>query len=79
MGFFNILYAYRNNACALHFVYASSSSAYGRNKKIPDSTDDKVDNPVLLYAATKKINELMAHSYSKLYNIPSTGLRFFTV
>ena len=62
-----------------HFVYASSSSVYGGNKKVPFSTDDKVDNPVSLYAATKKSNELMAHAYSKLYNIPSTGLRFFTV
>ena len=62
-----------------HLVYASSSSVYGTNKKIPYSTDDKVDNPVSLYAATKKSNELMAHAYSKLYNIPSTGLRFFTV
>lgn len=62
-----------------HLVYASSSSVYGSNKKVPYSTDDKVDNPVSLYAATKKSNELMAHAYSKLYNIPSTGLRFFTV
>ena len=62
-----------------HLVYASSSSVYGSNKKVPYSTDDKLDNPVSLYAATKKSNELMAHAYSKLYNIPSTGLRFFTV
>ena len=62
-----------------HLVYASSSSVYGGNKKVPFSTDDKVDNPVSLYAATKKSNELLAHAYSKLYNIPSTGLRFFTV
>ena len=62
-----------------HLVYASSSSVYGSNKKVPYSTDDKVDNPVSLYAATKKSNELLAHAYSKLYNIPSTGLRFFTV
>ncbi|MDD4590203.1 MAG: NAD-dependent epimerase/dehydratase family protein [Parabacteroides sp.] len=79
VGFFNILEACRNNSCVEHLVYASSSSVYGSNKKIPYSTDDKVDNPVSLYAATKKSNELMAHSYSKLYNIPSTGLRFFTV
>lgn len=79
VGFFNILEACRNNACVEHLVYASSSSVYGSNKKIPYSTDDKVDNPVSLYAATKKSNELMAHSYSKLYNVPSTGLRFFTV
>lgn len=79
VGFFNILEACRNNSCIEHLVYASSSSVYGLNKKIPYSTDDKVDNPVSLYAATKKSNELMAHSYSKLYNIPSTGLRFFTV
>ncbi len=79
VGFFNILEACRHNSCVEHLVYASSSSVYGSNKKIPYSTDDKVDNPVSLYAATKKSNELMAHSYSKLYNIPSTGLRFFTV
>lgn len=79
VGFFNILEACRNNSCVEHLVYASSSSVYGSNKKIPYSTDDKVDNPVSLYAATKKSNELMAHAYSKLYNIPSTGLRFFTV
>ena len=78
IGFYNILEACRNNPVE-HLVYASSSSVYGSNKKIPYSTDDKVDNPVSLYAATKKSNELMAHSYSKLYNIPSTGLRFFTV
>lgn len=78
IGFFNILEACRNNPVK-HLVYASSSSVYGTNKKIPYSTEDKVDNPVSLYAATKKSNELMAHSYSKLYNIPSTGLRFFTV
>ncbi len=78
VGFYNILEACRNNPVE-HLVYASSSSVYGSNKKIPYSTDDKVDNPVSLYAATKKSNELMAHSYSKLYNIPSTGLRFFTV
>lgn len=78
IGFFNILEACRNHPVA-HLVYASSSSVYGTNKKIPYSTDDKVDNPVSLYAATKKSNELMAHAYSKLYNIPSTGLRFFTV
>ena len=78
IGFYNILEACRNNPVE-HPVYASSSSVYGSNKKIPYSTDDKVDNPVSLYAATKKSNELMAHSYSKLYNIPSTGLRFFTV
>lgn len=78
IGFFNILEACRN--CPVeHLVYASSSSVYGSNKKIPYSTDDKVDNPVSLYAATKKSNELMAHAYSKLYNIPTTGLRFFTV
>jgi len=78
IGFYNILEACRN--CPVeHLVYASSSSVYGTNKKVPYSTDDKVDNPVSLYAATKKSNELMAHSYSKLYNIPSTGLRFFTV
>ena len=78
MGFFNILEACRNSPVE-HLVYASSSSVYGSNKKIPYSTEDKVDNPVSLYAATKKSNELMAHAYSKLYNIPSTGLRFFTV
>jgi len=78
MGFFNILEACRNYPVE-HFVYASSSSVYGTNTKIPYSTDDKVDNPVSLYAATKKSNELMAHAYSKLYNIPTTGLRFFTV
>ncbi len=78
IGFYNILEACRNYPVA-HLVYASSSSVYGSNKKIPYSTDDKVDNPVSLYAATKKSNELMAHAYSKLYNIPSTGLRFFTV
>ena len=78
IGFYNILEACRNNPVE-HLVYASSSSVYGSNKKIPYRTDDKVDNPVSLYAATKKSNELMAHSYSKLYNIPSTGLRFFTV
>ncbi len=78
IGFYNILEACRNHPVK-HLVYASSSSVYGSNKKIPYSTDDKVDSPVSLYAATKKSNELMAHSYSKLYNIPSTGLRFFTV
>ena len=78
IGFYNILEACRNYPVG-HLVYASSSSVYGSNKKIPYSTDDKVDNPVSLYAATKKSNELMAHAYSKLYNIPSTGLRFFTV
>lgn len=78
IGFFNILEACRNHPVE-HLVYASSSSVYGGNKKIPFSTEDKVDNPVSLYAATKKSNELMAHCYSKLYNIPSTGLRFFTV
>ena len=78
IGFYNILEACRNHPVE-HLVYASSSSVYGTNKKIPYSTDDKVDNPVSLYAATKKSNELLAHSYSKLYNIPSTGLRFFTV
>ncbi|MBO4548431.1 MAG: NAD-dependent epimerase/dehydratase family protein, partial [Abditibacteriota bacterium] len=77
-GFFNILEACRKYEPE-HLVYASSSSVYGTNKKIPYSTEDKVDNPVSLYAATKKANELMAHAYSKLYNIPSTGLRFFTV
>lgn len=78
VGFFNILEACRNYPVE-HLVYASSSSVYGSNKKVPYSTDDKVDNPVSLYAATKKSNELMAHAYSKLYDIPSTGLRFFTV
>ena len=78
IGFYNILEACRNHGVE-HLVYASSSSVYGSNKKIPYSTDDKVDNPVSLYAATKKSNELFAHAYSKLYNIPSTGLRFFTV
>lgn len=78
IGFFNILEACRNNPVK-HLVYASSSSVYGANKKVPFSTDDMVDNPVSLYAATKKSNELMAHCYSKLYSIPSTGLRFFTV
>ena len=78
IGFYNILEACRHYAVE-HLVYASSSSVYGSNKKIPYSTEDKVDNPVSLYAATKKSNELMAHAYSKLYNIPSTGLRFFTV
>ena len=84
IGFYNILeacrHSYDNGETGVeHLVYASSSSVYGSNKKIPYSTDDKVDNPVSLYAATKKSNELMAHAYSKLYNIPSTGLRFFTV
>lgn len=84
IGFYNILeacrYSYDNGQTGVeHLVYASSSSVYGSNKKVPYSTDDKVDNPVSLYAATKKSNELMAHAYSKLYNIPSTGLRFFTV
>lgn len=84
IGFYNILEACRNSynngeTGVEHMVYASSSSVYGSNKKVPYSTEDKVDNPVSLYAATKKSNELMAHSYSKLYNIPSTGLRFFTV
>ena len=84
VGFFNILEACRHSydggkRGVEHLVYASSSSVYGSNKKVPYSTDDKVDNPVSLYAATKKSNELMAHAYSKLYNIPSTGLRFFTV
>lgn len=84
IGFYNILeacrHSYDNVAKGVeHLVYASSSSVYGSNKKVPYSTDDKVDNPVSLYAATKKSNELMAHAYSKLYNIPSTGLRFFTV
>lgn len=78
IGFYNILEGCRHNEVE-HLVYASSSSVYGSNKKVPYSTDDKVDNPVSLYAATKKSNELMAHAYSKLYNIPSTGLRFFTV
>lgn len=84
IGFYNILeacrHSYDNGQTGIeHLVYASSSSVYGSNKKVPYSTDDKVDNPVSLYAATKKSNELMAHAYSKLYNIPSTGLRFFTV
>lgn len=84
IGFYNILEACRHSGDdsgkkVEHLVYASSSSVYGGNKKVPFSTDDKVDNPVSLYAATKKSNELMAHAYSKLYNIPSTGLRFFTV
>lgn len=87
IGFYNILEACRNSYSLVadgykgvqHLIYASSSSVYGGNKKVPFSTDDKVDNPVSLYAATKKSNELLAHSYSKLYNIPSTGLRFFTV
>lgn len=84
IGFYNILEACRHSyddgkQGVQHLVYASSSSVYGSNKKVPYSTDDKVDNPVSLYAATKKSNELMAHAYSKLYNIPSTGLRFFTV
>lgn len=78
IGFYNLLEACRHHPVE-HFVYASSSSVYGSNKKVPYSTDDKVDNPVSLYAATKKSNELMVHAYSKLYNIPSTGLRFFTV
>lgn len=78
IGFYNILEGCRHNPVE-HLVYASSSSVYGSNKKVPYSTEDKVDNPVSLYAATKKSNELLAHSYSKLYNIPSTGLRFFTV
>ena len=78
IGFYNILEACRHNPVE-HLVYASSSSVYGGNKKVPFSTEDKVDNPVSLYAATKKSNELLAHCYSKLYNIPSTGLRFFTV
>lgn len=78
IGFYNILEACRHNPVE-HLVYASSSSVYGNNEKVPYSTDDKVDNPISLYAATKKSNELMAHCYSKLYNIPSTGLRFFTV
>ena len=84
IGFYNILeacrHSYDNGETGVeHLVYASSSSVYGSNKKVPYSTDDKVDNPVSLYAATKKSNELLAHAYSKLYNIPSTGLRFFTV
>ena len=84
IGFYNILeacrHSYDNGAAGVeHLVYASSSSVYGSNKKVPYSTEDKVDNPVSLYAATKKSNELLAHAYSKLYNIPSTGLRFFTV
>ncbi|MEG1012461.1 MAG: NAD-dependent epimerase/dehydratase family protein, partial [Ruthenibacterium sp.] len=84
MGFYNILeacrHSYDNGAPGVqHLIYASSSSVYGTNKKVPYSTDDKVDNPVSLYAATKKSNELMAHAYAKLYNIPCTGLRFFTV
>ena len=78
IGFYNILEACRHSPVA-HLVYASSSRVDGSNKKVPYSTEDKVDNPVSLYAATKKSNELMAHAYSKLYNIPSTGLRFFTV
>lgn len=79
IGFYNILECCRYDTSLEHLVYASSSSVYGGNKKVPFSTDDKVDNPVSLYAATKKSNELLAHAYSKLYNIPSTGLRFFTV
>ena len=84
IGFYNILeacrHSYDNGVTGVeHLVYASSSSVYGSNKKVPYSTEDKVDNPVSLYAATKKSNELLAHAYSKLYNIPSTGLRFFTV
>ena len=79
IGFYNILECCRYDDSLDHLVYASSSSVYGGNKKVPFSTDDKVDNPVSLYAATKKSNELLAHAYSKLYNIPSTGLRFFTV
>lgn len=79
IGFYNILEACRHHDGVEHLVYASSSSVYGTNKKVPYSTDDQVDNPVSLYAATKKSNELMAHAYSKLYDIPSTGLRFFTV
>lgn len=84
IGFYNILEACRHSydsgqASVEHLVYASSSSVYGTNKKVPYSTEDKVDNPVSLYAATKKSNELMAHAYSKLYNIPSTGLRFYCV
>lgn len=79
IGFYNILEACRHTPGLEHLVFASSSSVYGSNRKIPYSTDDKVDNPVSLYAATKKSNELMAHAYAKLYDIPSTGLRFFTV
>jgi UDP-glucuronate 4-epimerase len=79
IGFYNLLESARHDESMEHFVYASSSSVYGGNKKVPFSTDDKVDNPVSLYAATKKSDELLAHAYSKLYNIPSTGLRFFTV
>lgn len=79
IGFYNLLEAARYDARLEHFVYASSSSVYGGNKKVPFSTDDKVDSPVSLYAATKKSDELMAHAYAKLYNIPTTGLRFFTV
>ena len=79
IGFYNILECSRHDDSLEHLVYASSSSVYGGNKKVPFSTDDKVDNPVSLYAATKKSDELLAHAYSKLYNIPSTGLRFFTV
>lgn len=83
IGFYNILeacrHSYDNTGGVEHLIYASSSSVYGSNSKVPYSTEDKVDNPVSLYAATKKSNELMAHAYSKLYNIPSTGLRFFTV
>ena len=79
IGFYNILEACRHHHSVQHLVYASSSSVYGGNKKVPFSTEDKVDHPVSLYAATKKSNELLAHSYSKLYDIPSTGLRFFTV
>lgn len=84
IGFYNILeacrHSYDDGAKGVeHLVYASSSSVYGSNKKVPYSTEDKVDNPVSLYAATKKSNELLAHAYSKLYDIPSTGLRFFTV
>ena len=78
IGFYNLLEACRHNPVE-HLVYASSSSVYGGNKKVPFSTEDMVDNPVSLYAATKKSDELLAHAYSKLYNIPSTGLRFFTV
>lgn len=78
IGFYNILEACRHHNVS-HLIYASSSSVYGANRRVPYSTDDKVDNPVSLYAATKKSDELMAHAYSKLYNIPSTGLRFFTV
>ncbi len=79
IGFYNLLECCRRSSCLEHLVYASSSSVYGGNNKVPFSTGDKVDNPVSLYAATKKSNELLAHAYSKLYNIPSTGLRFFTV